>query len=359
MKKKSVFNQMTESGFEQVIYFYDDTTDLKGIIAIHDTTLGPALGGARIWNYESEEEALFDCLRLARGMTYKSSAAGLNLGGGKAVIIGDATKVKSEAFFRAFGRYVQSLNGRYITAEDVNTTTQDMAYIHMETDHVVGLEGKSGNPSPITALGTFYSIKGSLEYRFKTDDVKKFSYAVQGVGETGSNLVRYLIEEGAKDIRISDINKKNLDNITKKYPQVKVVEPDKIYSEDVDVFVPCALGGVLNDKTIPQLRASIVCGTSNNVLLEEKRHADMLKERGILYAPDFVVNAGGVINVYHEIHGYNRDNVIADVKLIRNRLIEIYKIADEQKINTQKAAKVYAENRIKTVKKVRSNFINR
>lgn len=356
-KKLKVFKEMAKYDFEQVVYFYDDTTDLKGIIVIHDTTLGPALGGARIWNYESEEEALVDCLRLARGMTYKSSAAGLNLGGGKAVIIGDATKVKSEAF-RAFGRYVQSLNGRYITAEDVNTTTEDMGYIAMETNHVVGLAGKSGNPSPITALGTFYSIKGSLEYLFKNDDVSKYSFAVQGVGETGTNLVRYLSEEGATDIRVSDINQKNLDNVKSKFPHVKIIPPDSIYGEDVDVFVPCALGGVLNDKTIPQLKAKIVCGTSNNVLLEE-RHADMLMNRNILYAPDFVVNAGGVINVYHEIHGYNRDNVIADVKLIRNRLIEIFKIANEQKINTQHAAKVFAENRIKSIKEIRSNLINR
>ncbi|MGI6781921.1 MAG: Glu/Leu/Phe/Val family dehydrogenase [Acholeplasmataceae bacterium] len=358
-KKGMLFERMKEFEFEQVVYFYDDTTDLKGIIVIHDTTLGPALGGARIWNYENEEEALIDCMRLARGMTYKSSAAGLNLGGGKAVIIGDASKVKSEAFFRAFGRYVQSLNGRYITAEDVNTTTEDMGYIAMETDYVVGLEGKSGNPSPITALGTFYSLKGCLEHKFDTDDVSKFSYAVQGVGETGSNLVRYLSEEGATDIRVSDINKWNLDKITSKFPHVKVVDPDKIYSENVDVFVPCALGGVLNDKTIPKLKAKIVCGTSNNVLLDEDRHADMLMKRNILYAPDFVINAGGVINVYHEMRGYNRDNVIADIKLIKNRLLEIFKIAEEQKINNQKAAKVFAENRIKALKEIRSNFIKR
>ena len=229
----------------------------------------------------------------------------------------------------------------------------------METNHVVGLAGKSGNPSPITALGTFYSIKGSLEYLFKNDDVSKYSFAVQGVGETGTNLVRYLSEEGATDIRVSDINQKNLDNVKSKFPHVKIIPPDSIYGEDVDVFVPCALGGVLNDKTIPQLKAKIVCGTSNNVLLEEERHADMLMNRNILYAPDFVVNAGGVINVYHEIHGYNRDNVIADVKLIRNRLIEIFKIANEQKINTQHAAKVFAENRIKSIKEIRSNLINR
>src|SRR5690554_6290002 len=240
-KKMSVFKEMACHEFEQVIYFYDAYTDLKGIIVIHDTTLGPALGGARIWNYESEDEALFDCLRLARGMTYKSAAAGLNLGGGKAVIIGDATKIKSEAFFRAFGRYVQSVNGRYITAEDVNTTTQDMAYVAMETNHVVGLEGRSGNPSPITALGAFYGIKAALQYRHKTDDVSKFSYAIQGIGETGSNLLRYLVEEGAKKIYVADINQKNLDRIRKSYPEVKIVEPNDIYHQEVDVFVPCAL----------------------------------------------------------------------------------------------------------------------
>ena len=358
-KKMSVFKEMACHEFEQVIYFYDAYTDLKGIIVIHDTTLGPALGGARIWNYESEDEALFDCLRLARGMTYKSAAAGLNLGGGKAVIIGDGTKIKSEAFFRAFGRYVQSVNGRYITAEDVNTTTQDMAYVAMETNHVVGLEGRSGNPSPITALGAFYGIKAALQYRHKTDDVSKFSYAIQGIGETGSNLLRYLVEEGARKIYVADINQKNLDRIRKSYPEVKIVEPNDIYHQEVDVFVPCALGGVLNDETIPKIKANIICGTSNNVLLDEEKHADMLMNKDILYAPDFVANAGGVINVYHEIHGYKRENVIADVKLIGERLFEIFKISDEQKINTQHAAKVFAENRIKSVKEIHKNFINR
>lgn len=358
-KKIQVFKEMAAKEFEQVIYFYDAHTELKGIIVIHDTTLGPALGGARIWNYENEEEALFDCLRLARGMTYKSAAAGLNLGGGKAVIIGDANKVKSEAFFRAFGRYVQSVNGRYITAEDVNTTTQDMAYIAMETDYVVGLEGKSGNPSPLTALGAFYGIKAALQYKHKCEDVAKFSYAVQGIGETGSNLVRYLTEEGATKIFVADINQKNLDNIRKNYPHVKIVEPEDIYSQDVDVFVPCALGGILNDETIPKIQAKIICGTSNNVLLEEEKHANMLMNRDILYAPDFVANAGGVINVYHEIHGYKRENVIADVKLIYDRLLQIFKISDENKVNTQHAAKIFAENRIKSIKEVHKNLINR
>lgn len=358
-KKMSVFKEMACYGFEQVIYFYDATTELKGIIVIHDTTLGPALGGARIWNYESEEEALFDCLRLARGMTYKSAAAGLNLGGGKAVIIGDPNKVKSEAFFRAFGRYVQSVNGRYITAEDMNTTTQDMAYIAMETNYVVGLEGRSGNPSPLTALGAFYGIKAALKHKHNCEDVSKFSYAIQGIGETGSNLLRYLVEEGANKITVCDINKKHLDRIRKAYPEVKIVEPNEIYHQEVDVFVPCAMGGILNDETIPKLRANIICGTANNVLLEEEKHADMLMNKDILYSPDFVTNAGGVINVYHEIHGYKRENVIADVKLIGNRLLEIFKISDEQKINTQHAAKVFAENRIKTVKAIHSNLINR
>ena len=286
--------------YEQVVYFYDRTTGLKGVTVIHNTTLGPALGGTRLWNYESEDAAVLDCLRLARGMTYKAAAAGLNLGGGKTVLIGDATKVKSEAYFRALGRYVQALNGRYITAEDVNTNTKDMSYIHMETDYVVGLEGKSGNPSPMTALGGFYGVKAALKYKFGCEDVSKYTYAVQGAGQTGYYLIKYLLEAGAKKIYFSELNPKHIERMKNEHPEVEFVDPDKIYSMDVDVFSPCALGGVLNSDTIPKIKAKVIAGT-NNVLLEEDIHGDMIKDQGILYAPDFVINAGGLINVYYEL----------------------------------------------------------
>jgi len=359
MNDFKVFEYMAKHNYEQVVYFFDKTTGLRGITAIHNTTLGPALGGTRIWNYESEEAAVMDVLRLARGMTYKAAAAGLNLGGGKTVLIGDASKVKSEAYFRALGRYVQSLNGRYITAEDVNTSTQDMSYVHMETDYVVGLEGKSGNPSPMTALGAFYGIKAALKYKFGDEDIAKYSYAVQGAGQTGYYLINYLIEAGAKKIYFAEINPKHIERMAKEHPEVINVKPEEIYGLDVDVFSPCALGGILDDKTIPQIKAKVVAGTANNVLLEEDIHGPMLCDRGILYAPDFVINAGGLINVYHELTGYKRDNVIADVKLIYNRLLQIFAIAEEQQVHTQLAAKLFAKKRIATIQELHSNYIKR
>lgn len=351
------FDYMAKHGFEQFVYFYDKTTGLKGITCIHDTTLGPALGGTRLWNYKSEDEATLDVMRLARGMTLKSAAAGLNLGGGKTVLIGDAETCKSEAYFRALGRFVQSLNGRYITAEDVNTTTRDMEYVSMETDYVVGLEGKSGNPSPFTALGAFYGIKASLYYRFGTDDVGKFSFAVQGAGQTGYYLIKYLLENKAKKIYFSEINPKYIERMHEEHPEVEFVDPEEIYDLDVDVFCPCALGAILNDDTIPRFKAKVIAGTANNQLLDEGRHGEALKERGILYAPDFVINAGGVINVYHELQGYNRDNVIRDVKKIYDRLLEVFRISDKDHIDSQQAAKVFALKRIETIGKIHFNYI--
>jgi leucine dehydrogenase len=353
------FEYMEKYGYEQLVYFYDKTTGLKGITCIHDTTLGPALGGTRIWNYASEEDATIDALRLARGMTFKSAAAGLNLGGGKTVLIGDASTLKSEAYFRALGRFVQSLNGRYITAEDVNTTTKDMNYVNMETDYVAGLEGKSGNPSPITALGVFHGIRAALQYVHGTDDVSKFTFAVQGAGQTGYYLINYLTEAKAKKIYFTEINPKHIERMKKEHPEVEFVKPEDIYSMDVDVFSPCALGAVLNDQTIPQIKAGIIAGSANNVLADEDKHGNMIKDRGIVYAPDFVINAGGVINVYHELIGYKKENVTREVELIYDRLLEIFDIAKKQNIHTQEAAKVYARNRIETIKGIHSNYIKR
>lgn len=353
------FDYMERYGFEQVVLFHDKTTGLKGITVIHDTTLGPALGGTRLWNYKNEDEAILDCLRLARGMTYKNACAGLPLGGGKSVLIGDVNTVKSEAYFRAFGRYVQSLNGRYITAEDVNTTTRDMSYINMETNHVVGLEGKSGNPSPFTALGAFHGIRASLRHVHATDDISKFTYAVQGAGQTGYYLIKYLLEANAKKIYFSEINQKHIERMRQEHPEVEFVKPEDFFKLDVDVLCPCALGAVLNDESIPQINAKIVAGTANNVLMDEEKHANLLKERNILYAPDFVINAGGVINVYHELKGYNKEKVIRDVEKIFDRLIEIFQISDEQNVNTQSAAKVFAEKRIESIAKIRANYIPR
>lgn len=353
------FDYMEKHGYEQLVYFHDKTTGLKGITCIHDTTLGPALGGTRLWNYATEDDAALDVLRLARGMTYKAAAAGLNLGGGKTVLIGDASQVKSEGYFRALGRYVQSLNGRYITAEDVNTSTKDMDYVNMETDYVVGLEGKSGNPSPMTALGAFHGIRASLKTVFGDDTISKYSYAVQGSGQTGYYLINYLLEAGAKKIYFTEINDKHIARMKKEHPEVEFVAPDAIYGLDVDVFAPCALGAVLNDKTIPQLKAKIVAGTANNVLDDEDKHGNMVKDLDILYAPDFVINAGGLINVSHELKSYNKDKAVRDIEKIYDRLIEIFSIAKSEGVHTQLAAKLFAKNRIATLNKVRGNYIKR
>ena len=359
MNDVKVFDLMEKDKFEQVVYFYDKSTGLKGITVIHNTTLGPALGGTRIWNYECEDDALKDCLRLARGMTYKAAAAGLNLGGGKTVLIGDPKTVKSEAYFRALGRYVQSLNGRYITAEDVNTSTKDMSYIHMETDYVVGLEGKSGNPSPFTAKGAFYGIKAALKHKFNDENMEKYTFAVQGAGQTGYYLINYLLEAGAKKIYFSEINEAHIQRMKKEHPEVIFVEPKDIFKLDVDVFSPCALGGILNDETIPQIKAPIIAGTANNVLLDEQVHGKMILDRNILYAPDFVINAGGLINVYYELDNYTKEKVEHDIKLIYDRLIQIFEISKLQHIPTQQAAKVYAKNRIESIRNLHDNYIKR
>lgn len=359
MGELRVFDYMQQHQYEQVVFYYDKPTGLKGITVIHNTTLGPALGGTRIWDYATEEEALVDCLRLARGMTYKSAAAGLNLGGGKSVLIGDASKLKSEAYFRALGRYVQSLNGRYITAEDVNTSTRDMGYVAMETQHVVGLEGKSGNPSPVTALGVFHAVKAGLKHKYGNDEIENYTFAVQGAGQTGYYLIGYLLEAGAKKIYFTEINTRHIERMKQEHPQVEFVQPEAIYGLEVDVFCPCALGGVLNETTIPQIKAPVVCGSSNNVLLDEDRDGLALKERGIVYCPDFVANAGGIINVYHELHGYVKERVMAETGNIYHRMLEILAIADAQGISAQEAAKVFAKQRIAAVQQLHSNYIPR
>ena len=359
MGQFTIFDYMQKHQYEQVVHFFDRSTGLKGITVIHNTTLGPALGGTRIWNYTTEEEALVDCLRLARGMTYKSAAAGLNLGGGKTVLIGEASQVKSEAYFRALGRFVQSLNGRYITAEDVNTSTKDMSYVAMETDHVVGLEGKSGNPSPVTAKGVFHGIRAALFRKYGSAEIQGRSFAVQGAGQTGYFLINYLLEEGAQEIFFTELNPRHIERMRLEHPQVRFVNPDVIFSQEVDVLAPCALGGVLNDETIPRVKAPIIAGSANNVLLDEEAHSRMLTDRGILYCPDFVINAGGIINVYHELTGYNKDRAMADAARIYDRLLDIFTTADRESISTHAAAKVFAKQRIQNIKNLRDNYIPR
>src|ERR687886_794516 len=276
----NLFDTMATMGYEQVVLCHDPASGYRGVIAIHSTVLGPALGGTRFWQYASDAEAITDALRLARGMTYKNAVAGLNLGGGKAVIIGDNRTKNRELLFRAHGRFVESLGGRYVTAEDVGTSTADMDYVHMETDYVTGLAGRSGDPSPVTAHGVFRAIQASAKTCWGSDDLHTKTVAVQGTGHVGYHLAKELHEAGAKLI-VTDIDAERVKRVVSEFGATAVA-PDDIYGVDADVFAPCALGAIVNDKTIPQLRVEIVAGGANNQLLEE-RHGDQLEERGILY----------------------------------------------------------------------------
>lgn len=353
-----VFEEVSKKDHEQVIYCYDSDSGLKAIIGIHDTTLGPSLGGCRMWAYENEDQALKDVLRLSRGMTYKSAAAGLNLGGGKAVIIGNPKTMKSEPLFRAYGRFIQGLAGRYITAEDVGTTVREMEWVRMETDYVCGISralGGSGDPSPVTALGTYEGIKASVKWQTGNESLEGKVVAVQGVGAVGYHLVQHLTRDGAKVIA-TDIDQDNLKRVTTDFRGVEAVAPDKIYSVACDVFAPCAMGAIINDETIPLLKCGIVAGSSNNQLGDEDLHAQMLDERGILYAPDYVINAGGLINVANELEGYNRERAVQQAASIYNIVTTIYQIAREEKITTNRAANALAERRIARIGNIKGTF---
>ncbi|MBC1890891.1 Glu/Leu/Phe/Val dehydrogenase [Listeria booriae] len=353
-----LFERMEKYDYEQVVFCHDKVSGLKAIIAIHDTTLGPALGGCRMWPYETEEEALEDVLRLARGMTYKNAAAGLNLGGGKTVIIGDPRKDKSEAMFRALGRYVESLNGRYIIAEDVGTTVADMDMIHAETDYVTGISesyGSSGNPSPMTALGVYSAMKRTALEAFGTDTLAEKTVAVQGVGNVAYALCELLHKDGAKLV-VTDINQEAVNRAVAAFG-AKAVAPDEIYDVDADIFAPCALGGVLNDTTIPRLKVKAVCGSSNNQLLQTIHHGQMLADRGILYAPDYIVNAGGVINVADELSRYNEERAKHKIGEIYGQIGKVFDIAKEDKILPAQAANRMAEQRMESMRHVSSTFL--
>lgn len=352
-----IFRYMERYDYEQLVFCQDKQSGLKGIIAIHDTTLGPALGGTRMWTYESEKAAIEDALRLSRGMTYKNAAAGLNLGGGKAVIIGDPRKNKSEELFRAFGRYIQGLNGRYITAEDVGTTVGDMDIIHEETEYVTGISpafGSSGNPSPVTAYGVYKGMKAAVKAAFGTDSLAGKVIAVQGVGNVAYNLCKYLHQEGASLI-VTDINKAAVRMAVESFG-AKAVEPEEIYGVDCDIFSPCALGAVINDQTIPQLKAKVIAGAANNQL-KESLHGDLIHEMGIIYAPDYVINAGGVINVADELYGYNRERAMKKVEQIYDNLEKVINISIRDGIPAYLAADRMAEERIEKIRNSRSQFL--
>ncbi|WP_410468736.1 Glu/Leu/Phe/Val family dehydrogenase [Bdellovibrio bacteriovorus] len=334
---------------EQVVFCNDPHVGLKAIIAIHNTALGPALGGTRMWNYKNEDEALVDVLRLSKGMTYKAAASGLNLGGGKAVIIGDPKTQKSEGLFRAFGQFVNSLNGKYITAEDVGTSVQDMEHIYMETPWVTGIPkdfGGSGDPSPYTAHGVLMGIKASAKEKFGTDALKGLRIAVQGLGNVGSNLVKYLVEEGAV-ITVADIDMSRTKNVADKFG-AKAVSSDDILFTECDILAPCALGAIVNDQSITKFRTKVIAGGANNILAEA-RHGDQLKELGILYAPDYVINAGGLMNVFVELEGYSPERAFEKTKRVYDNILKVYEIAKRDNIGTHTAADRLAEERINTI----------
>lgn len=352
------FEKLYSEGHEEVVFFSDPSCNLKAIVAIHDTTLGPALGGTRLWQYKSEEEAITDVLRLSKGMTYKAAVSGLNLGGGKAVIIGDPAKDKSEALFRSYGRFLESLNGRYITAEDVNIGVEDIEHIFTETSNVCGvakIHGGSGNPSPWTARGVFRGLEAACVKVYGDRSVRGKTVALQGAGSVGRHLGELLHQGGAKII-FTDINEKNIEAFRETVPDAKFVGIEEIYDVDCDIYAPCALGATVNDDTINRLKCKIVAGAANNQLAES-RHGQILREKGVLYAPDYLINAGGLMNVSIEFEGWSDSKATRMVDTIFDTTLKIFKISDDQNIPVNQATDVLAESRIESIRKIQGKYL--
>ncbi len=353
----SVFSQLNVFGHKKVVYCNDEATGLKAIIAIHDTTLGPALGGTRMWPYKTEQDALKDVLRLSRSMTYKAAITGLNLGGGSAVIIGDSRRDKTEALLRMYGKFIKNLNGEFITAEDLGTNTRDMEYIRMETQHVTGIPesiGGSGDPTPVAARGVYMGIKGCLKELYGNDNLAGKSVAVQGTGHVGENLVKLLRDENAK-VYISDIDEERLGRVAKKYG-AQAVAHNSIFDLDVDIYAPCALGATINTETISKLKCSIIAGSANNQLEDEQIHGSLLLEKGILYAPDYVISAGGLINCYSEIAGFSKKRTMHLTENIYDAIRNVLKLSKAENISTIEAANKIAEKRIADIKKIKTSY---
>lgn len=341
-----VFASPAFDGHEQVVFFYDRPSGLKAIVAIHDTTLGPAVGGCRMWPYASEADAVTDVLRLAKGMTYKAAMAGLPYGGGKTVIIGDPRTDKTRELFRALGRAIESLGGRYYTGEDVGTSPADMDWAGEETAYVLGrATGGSGDPSPVTARGVWLGVRAAVKHRLGRDDLAGLRVAVQGLGHVGYNLARLLAQDGANLI-VADLDPTRTARAAREFG-AHVVGSTEVLAAEADVLAPCALGGVINDDTLPELSCTIVAGAANNQLLED-RHGDALHERGILYAPDYVINAGGLINIAEELRpgGYDRARALARVQTIATTLAEVFERAGREGVSTHRIADRIAEERI-------------
>ncbi len=351
-----VFAELGEE-FEEVVFFHDGASELRGIVAIHSTALGPALGGTRFYPFATEEDALRDVLRLARGMTYKAAAAGLDLGGGKAVIIGDPKRIKSEELLRAYGRFLDSLGGRYITAEDVGTTGDDMDMIRRETRHVTGVSpamGGSGDPSPVTAWGVYQGLIACVEEAWKDSSLAARRVAIQGVGKVGYHLCKHLHEAGAS-IVVSDVDVDATARAVRDFG-VDTADPEKIHAEECDIFAPCALGAVIRDDTIPSLKCRVVAGAANNQLAAPE-HGEQLRELGILYAPDYIINAGGLINVADELRGYDRGRAMRQVEQIYRTLREVFHMAKEQDVSTGRAADRFALERVNRVGRLRQIWV--
>ena len=351
------FEMMEKYGHEQVVFCSNVESGLKAIIAIHDTTLGPALGGTRMWNYQSFDQAMNDVLRLSRGMTYKAAVAGLNLGGGKAVIIGDSSTQKNELLFRTFGKFIDGLGGRYITAEDVGTDVRDMEYVKMETKYVTGISkalGGSGDPTPVTAYGVYVGMKACASERWGNDSLRGRKIAVQGAGRVARYLCEHLYSEGA-ELFITDINETKVKRLLETI-KAHVVKPEEIYEINADIFSPNAFGAIINDTTIPKIKAEIIAGGANNQLEDEDRHGRLLLERKILFAPDYVINAGGLINVANELEGYRQDRAMRQAEGIFEIVKRVLKLSNEQNIPTHAASNKIAEERLKNIGNIKKIY---
>ena len=348
LAENPVLSQLSALNHEELLFCNDRETGLKAIIAVHNTVLGPSLGGTRMWNYANEMEAITDVLRLSRGMTYKSAISGLNLGGGKAIIIGDSRKDKSEALFRKFGRFVNDLGGKYITAEDVGINTRDIEYMAMETEYVSGKPphlGGGGDPSPFTAYGVYMGMKAACKKAYGSDSLKGKTVVVQGCGNVGRYLIDLIAKEDAI-IKISDIHEDSIKRVTDQHPKVQVISVDEVYSTPMDIYAPCALGATVNDKTLELLGCQVIAGAANNQLANEQKHGQILVDRGIYYAPDFLINAGGIINCYSEVIGYNQQMVQDQTENIYNTTLDIFEKSAKENIPTYLAASKMAEARI-------------
>jgi leucine dehydrogenase len=353
-----IFELMKKDGHEQIIFNFDKETDMKSIIAIYDSTLGQTFGGTRMVNYASMEDALRDAMRLSKAMTYKCAAADEDKGGAKAVIWGDPKKDKNEAFLRAFGRFVEMLNGRFVTGADLNITAMDGSIMGRESRYILAKpreEGSSGSTGPITAFGIYVGLKACAKFIWGNENLQGKKIAVQGLGAVGEPLLGYL-KKGGLEVMATDMNEETLQRLQPQYGFKRVI-PEAIYEVECDIFCPCAIGSILNDQTIPKLKCKIVAGSANNQLEDEERHSRMLQERSILYAPDYIINAGGVIQVIDEIQGYNPERVKMKTERVYGRLLHIFEMAKKEGILPLEAANRYAESRIRDIQKVKRLYV--